>query len=54
MLEKGLAISPYAPDLYRSLARDYTALGRRAEARRTVVRYLELFPEDDAARRSPR
>ena len=54
MLEKGLAMFPYALYLYRSLARTYTALGRRAEARRTLARYLELFPEDDAARRSLR
>jgi hypothetical protein len=27
------------------------ALGRRAEVRKALVRYLELFPEDDTARR---
>jgi predicted CXXCH cytochrome family protein len=54
VLEKGLALSPYAPDLYRSLARNYIALGRRAEARRTLTHYLELFPQDDAARRALR
>ena len=51
MLEKGLALSPYSPELYKSLARTYGALGRRAEVRKTLVRYLELFPEDDTARR---
>jgi predicted CXXCH cytochrome family protein len=51
VLEKGLALSPYSPELYKSLARTYGALGRRAEARKTLVRYLELFPEDDTARR---
>jgi predicted CXXCH cytochrome family protein len=51
VLEKGLALSPYSPELYKSLARTYGVLGRRAEARKTLVRYLELFPEDDTARR---
>jgi predicted CXXCH cytochrome family protein len=51
VLEQGLALSPYSPVLYKSLARTYGALGRRAEVRKTLVRYLELFPEDDTARR---
>jgi predicted CXXCH cytochrome family protein len=51
VLEQGLALSPYAAVLYESLARTYNALGRPDEVRKTVARYLELFPEDDAARR---
>jgi predicted CXXCH cytochrome family protein len=51
LLEKGLALGPYSRELFHSLARNYNALGRAAEARKTILRYLELFPEDDAARR---
>jgi predicted CXXCH cytochrome family protein len=51
VLEKGLVLSPYSAVLYESLARTYNALGRPEEVRKTVARYLDLFPEDDAARR---
>jgi predicted Zn-dependent protease len=51
VLEEGLALSPYSRELFHSLAQNYNALGRAAEARKTILRYLELFPEDDAARR---
>jgi hypothetical protein len=51
VLEKGLTLSPYSAVLYESLARTYHALGRPEEVRKTVARYLALFPEDDAARR---
>jgi predicted Zn-dependent protease len=51
LLEQGLALSPYSSVLYESLARTYHMLGRPDDVRKTVARYLELFPEDDAARR---
>jgi len=56
VLEKGLDLAPYARELYRTLAQHYRALGRRDQMRKTLERYLELFPQDDAARdllRSP-
>lgn len=51
VLKQGLQLSPYSAILYESLARTYNSLGRSEEVRKTVIRYLELFPEDDAARR---
>jgi tetratricopeptide (TPR) repeat protein len=51
VLKRGLELSPYSALLYESLARTYNSLGRSEEVQKTVVRYLELFPEDDAARR---
>ena len=51
VLQQGLALAPYSAVLYESLARTYHALGRTDDVRKTVGRYLELFPEDDAARR---
>lgn len=51
LLEQGLALSPYSSVLYESLGRTYHMLGRPDDVRKTVARYLELFPEDDAARR---
>jgi regulator of sirC expression with transglutaminase-like and TPR domain len=50
VLEKGLDLAPYARDLYRALAQYYRALGHRDQMRKTLERYLELFPQDDAAR----
>lgn len=51
VLEKGLDLAPYARELYRALAQHYGALGRRDQMRKTLERYLELFPQDDAARK---
>ena len=50
VLEKGLDFAPYARELYRALAQNYRALGRQGRMRKTLDRYLELFPQDDAAR----
>jgi hypothetical protein len=45
-LEKGIQLSPFTPRLYKMLALQYIHLKRYAEARQTMQRYMELFPED--------
>jgi len=49
-LERGIAFSPYAPALYKELALHYINLKRYLEAKKTMERYVELFPEDDFVR----
>ncbi|HXJ44778.1 MAG TPA: tetratricopeptide repeat protein [Bryobacteraceae bacterium] len=49
-LLRGITISPYAPALYQALALDYINLKRYPEAKKTLERYVELFPEDDFVR----
>jgi len=49
-LDRGIALSPYAPELYKALALHYINLKRYPAAKQTLERYLELFPEDDFVR----
>lgn len=49
-LQHGIALAPYAPPLYKSLALRYIHLKQYAEARKALERYVELFPEDDFVR----
>jgi hypothetical protein len=50
VLRRGIAMSPYAPRLYKRLATRYIERKDYGEARRIMERYLELFPEDDFMR----
>jgi tetratricopeptide (TPR) repeat protein len=49
-LERGIALFPYEPPLYKALALHYINLKRYPEAKKTLERYVELFPEDDFVR----
>jgi Flp pilus assembly protein TadD len=49
-LQRGLELAPFTPVLHKSLALRYINLRRYDDARRTLGRYLELFPEDDFVR----
>ena len=49
-LERGIAVFPYEPPLYKALALHYINLKRYPEAKKTLARYVELFPEDDFVR----
>jgi tetratricopeptide (TPR) repeat protein len=49
-LERGIAVFPYEPPLYKALALHYINLKRYPEAKKTLERYVELFPEDDFVR----
>lgn len=51
VLEKGIALAPYTQTLYKALALRWIKLERYADARKTLERYVELFPEDDFVRR---
>ncbi|MBI3473625.1 MAG: hypothetical protein HY013_19900 [Candidatus Solibacter usitatus] len=46
ILERGIALAPYASTLYKSLAVRYIALKRYPKAYETMKRYMELFPDD--------
>jgi hypothetical protein len=50
VLKRGIAVEPYAPALYKSLALRYIALKQYPLAKETMERYVELFPEDDFMR----
>ena len=50
VLERGLVFEPFAQVLYKSLALRYIALQSYDQARATMKRYVELFPEDDFMR----
>jgi hypothetical protein len=49
-LQRGTELDPYTPVLYKSLALHFINLKRFADARKTLERYVELFPEDDFMR----
>jgi len=51
VLRAGIEEAPFAQSLYKSLALRYIKLQQYPEARATLVRYLELFPEDDFVRK---
>jgi hypothetical protein len=50
VLSRGISANPYAPELYKSLALRYISLKNYAQAKQTMQRYVELFPEDDFMR----
>jgi len=50
VLSRGISAEPYAPELYKSLALRYISLKNYAQAKQTMQRYVELFPEDDFMR----
>ena len=50
MLERGIALAPHTPVLYKALALHYIKLGKHSEALATMKRELELFPEDSFMR----
>jgi tetratricopeptide (TPR) repeat protein len=45
-LQRGLERFPFAAALHKLLASRYISLKQYASARKTIVHYLELFPED--------
>jgi len=50
-LKRGLIISPFNAVLLKTLALEYINLKEYAEARQTMERYVELFPEDSFMRK---
>jgi hypothetical protein len=50
VLNRGISAEPYAPELYKSLTLQYISLKQYAQAKQTMTRYMELFPEDDFMR----
>jgi len=50
VLNRGISTEPYAPELYKSLALRYISLKNYLQAKQTMQRYVELFPEDDFMR----
>jgi TolA-binding protein len=44
-------VAPFHAVLYKSLALRLIQLQRYEEAKQTLTRYVELFPEDDFVRR---
>lgn len=50
-LREGIAVAPFHPVLYKSLALRLIQAQRFAEAKETLTKYVELFPEDDFVRR---
>lgn len=51
VIREGLGIAPFSQTLHKSLALRYIKLQRYEEAKRTLARYVELFPEDDFVRK---
>src|SRR5260370_1661151 len=49
-LQRGIEANSYSPVLFKSLALRYINTKRYPEARKTLERYFELFPEDDFVR----
>ena len=50
VLNRGIGIEPYTPELYKSLALRYITLKQYPRARETLEHYVSLFPEDDFMR----
>jgi len=50
VLERGVSTWPFSADLQQALVLCYMSMGRYPQARRTLERYLSLFPEDALAR----
>ncbi|MFN0107072.1 MAG: tetratricopeptide repeat protein [Bryobacteraceae bacterium] len=51
VLKEGLTAAPFSQTLYKSLALRYIKQERYAEARQTLSKYIDLFPEDDFVRK---
>jgi predicted CXXCH cytochrome family protein len=51
VLNRGIRMEPYAPSLYKSLALRYITLKQYPQAKETLERHMQLFPEDDFVRR---
>lgn len=51
VLRQGIQAAPYTPMLYKSLALRFIQLKRFEEAKQMLVKYVELFPEDDFVRK---
>ena len=51
VLREGIGVAPFHAVLYKSLAVRLIQLQRYAEAKETLTKYMELFPEDDFVRR---
>ena len=49
-LRQGIELAPYVPVLYKLLALRLINLKQYPDARKTLERYVELFPEDDFVR----
>lgn len=49
-LQRGIELNPYTPVLYKSSALHYINLKQYADAKKTMQRYAEIFPEDDFMR----
>ena len=50
VLRRGIELAPYTPVLYKMLALRFINLKQYSEARHTMERYVDLFPEDDFMR----
>jgi hypothetical protein len=50
VLERGVAVSPYAQVLYKSLALEYITLKQYPRAHETIKAYVTKFPEDSFMR----
>ena len=46
MLADGVALHPFTPVLYKMLAMRYIGLRQYPQAKETMQRYVDLFPED--------
>jgi tetratricopeptide (TPR) repeat protein len=51
VLRRGIELAPFTPVLYKSLVVRYIKLQRYDAAKQTLIRYVELFPEDDFMRK---
>ncbi len=51
VLQEGIGAAPYTAVLYKGLALRLIQLKRFEEARQMLVRYVQLFPEDDFVRK---
>jgi hypothetical protein len=50
VLEKGVAMWPFSPDLQQALVLCYMSMQSYSQARRVLEQYVALFPEDTIAR----
>ena len=50
IFERGIAVSPYAQVLYKSLALEFITMKQYPRAHQTIKRYVEIFPEDSFMR----
>jgi hypothetical protein len=50
VLNRGIRMEPYVPSLYKSLALRYITLKQYPQAKETLERHMQLFPEDDFVR----